>query len=234
MKKAFRIACSLILSLGLLVLSGCSESVKLSNQGQALVKYGQFPQAQEKLTQSLNYDYENAEAHYWLGRCYHAEGKIEKAIYQYSLAVRFVPSKDVYQVTYIKSLYNNGQKNEAFEAAQTFLRLTKKDPTYTQDKIVLAQHFAQSGMLDLAMMTCDYATVQDPGNASPVVAKADLYFKSGQKQVGVETLREAFRIDPYFPGLASRLGTHGLRVNIPQSDQKVRGGSPLEQQLSTL
>ena len=56
----------------------------------------------------------------------------------------------------------------------------------------------------------------EPDNAVPSIALADFYKAKGQSKLEISSLTEAFMINPYYPGLAYRLGTLDRRVKVPE------------------
>ena len=81
--------------------------------------------------------------------------------------------------------------------------------------MTIAKGFTEKGMDHQAIQVYKRAQELEPDNAVPSVALADFYKAKGQSKLEISSLTEAFMINPYFPGLAYRLGTLGLRVEVP-------------------
>lgn len=222
----------LIVGFALVLIGGCGlRAVRMNQQAQVYIDFGEYEKAEEVLIESFSPDHENPASHYWLGRCYEETGRPEKAIYEYALAVRFAPALDVAQVAYIKSLYRDGQIDQAHIAAQKYLEY-KEAPA--REIITLAKNFSDDNMSDLALITYRQAQKNEPDNARPLIEIAEFYFEQGEKQTGLDTLTQAFRVDPLYPGLAARLGSHGLRVSIPQPRIHPLAPTPLQRKLDDL
>ncbi len=68
----------------------------------------------------------------------------------------------------------------------------------------------------LQLLTLKYAIEAHPQSPPILIALADHYFNTDNKTAGIDHLVTAFKIAPTYPDLARRLGTYGLRVDIPQ------------------
>lgn len=223
---------SLVIGLALVMTGGCGlQAVRMNQQAQVYIDFGEYEKAEEILIDSFSPDHENPASHYWLGRCYEETGRPEKAIYEYALAVRFAPALDVAQIAYIKALYHDGQIDQAYIAARKYLEY-KEAPA--RNFITLARNFSDDDMPDLALMAYRQAQKNEPDNARPLIEIADFYFEQNEKQSAVDALKQAFRVDPFYPGLAAQLGSHGLRVNIPQPRIHPPSPTPLQRKLDDL
>lgn len=213
----------------LICVAGCGvDAVRMNQQAQIYMNHGEYEKAEEILVNSFDTDHENPASHYWLGRCYEQMGFQEKAIYQYGLAIRFTPSLDVAQMAYIKLLYQNGQIEEATQAALNYLE-HKDEPA--RDLVFIAESFTADQMPDLAIMSYRQAQKNEPDNPWPWIKMAEFYLAQQQKPQAVDALKQAFQIDPVYPDLARQLGAHGYRVNIPQPRIHPLPPTPLQREL---
>jgi tetratricopeptide (TPR) repeat protein len=222
----------LTILLALTLMGGCAlRSVRMNQKAQVYIQFGEYEKARNILIDSFKINHENPASHYWLGHCYEQTGQMEKAIYEYGLAVRFDPAMHLAQVSYIKALYRANQIDQAYIATQKYLE-HKEVPV--RDTIGLAEDFVSEDMFDLARMCYTQAQKNEPDNARPSVEIADFYFAQGQQHSAIEYLKQAFRIDPLYPGLARQLGSHGHRVDIPQPRIHPLPPSPLSQKLDAM
>ena len=72
------------------------------------------------------------------------------------------------------------------------------------------------GMDHQAVLVYKRAQEVEPDNPIPSIVLADFFKAKGQKNMEISSLKEAFIIDPYYPGLTRRLGELGLRVKMPE------------------
>jgi len=210
-----------ILIVGFLVLmcvAGCKstnplEAVRLNRQAQVYYNAGHIDPAMTLLLESVDYDYENPASHYWLGQCYEQKNNADKAIFEYEVAVRFSPSMELAQLALINVLHRQGRIDESVQATKVFC---KNKYGLACDIMTIAKGFADKGMDHQAIQVYKRAQEIEPDNAVPSIALADFYKAKGQSKLEISSLTEAFMIDPYYPGLAHRLGTLGQRVKVPE------------------
>ncbi|MBN1766163.1 MAG: tetratricopeptide repeat protein [Sedimentisphaerales bacterium] len=199
---------------GLLFCSGCTiEAVNLNRQAQVYLDYNHYDQAEELLKKSLEIDFENAASHFWLAQCYEATGQTQKAIWEYQDAVRFNPSFELGQMFYIRALYRDGQEEKSLEATKLFI---ENKEAAARDFIRIAQEFLANKMDKHAIIAYHGAARSEPHNPVPFLAVSEYYFDKGNTDKGTDYLVRAFKVDPYYPGIARKLGEQGLRVDIPQ------------------
>lgn len=210
-----------IVSIGVLILvcvTGCQstnplEAVRLNRQAQIYYQGGYIDQAMPLLQKSVDYDYENPASHYWLGQCYEQKNKLDKAIFEYEVAIRFAPSMELAQLALISALHRQGRIDESVQACKVFC---KNKYGLACDILTIAKDFADKGMDHQAVLLYKRAQEVEPDNAVPSIALADFYKAKGQSKMEVSSLTEALMINPYYPGLARRLGELGQRVKIPE------------------
>ena len=206
------------LVLALMAAAGCEPkamtAVRLNRTAQLYVDRGRCPDAQEVLLKSFEADHDNPTGHYLMGHCYEADGLIERALYEYRLAVRFDPSGRDYQLALITALERNGRSAEADEALHIFLKYRQGPVRHFLD---IAKEFQQRDMMRLRFMTLEYAAKVHPEEPRILIEMADYYFGKGEEMVGIDHLVQAFKLDPTYPGLSRQLGEHGMRVEIPEA-----------------
>ncbi len=225
MKPILRYTILLGLILAVCVLDGCAiDALQFNKKGRIHFHESEYPQAVQMLTKSIDLDYESSSSHYWLGKCYQAQGSMEKSIWEFELAVRFDPSMDKAQIAWFISLYKHGEVEKSYEIATNFLR-HKEAPAKNFAK--LGMHLLRIGMKDHGLMAFGRAKEVEPYNALPMVMLADYFLEQGNKENEIKYLVEAFQANPLYPDLGRRLGKEGYRVEIP----KQLAPRPIQEQL---
>ena len=216
-------------------MAGCGtqpfKAVHLNQKAKVYIEYHQYDTAMALLKKSLDSNHENSPSHYWLGHCYQATGNPDKAIYEYQLALRFDPALDLAQVALIKIYHQTGRIDEALLAAKKYFE--HKDAP-AREFIVIADDFAKDGMGNHVLLAYRQAQKLEPRNPVPAIAMADYYFKLGQTEPAIKSLSNAFKINPYYPGLAQKLGQHGMKVSIPAPKPYYPDRTNIEQKLRDL
>ena len=224
-----------LLLVAVALFAGCAaqpfKAVQLNQKAKVYIEYQQYDTAIALLKKSLDSNHENSPSHYWLGRCYQATGNLDKAIYEYQLALRFDPSLDLAQVALIKTYHQTGRIDEALLTAKKYFE--HKDAP-ARVFIVIADEFARDGMQDQVLLAYKQAQKLEPYNPVPAIAMADYYFTLGRTTPAVNSLSNAFRIDPYYPGLARKLGQHGMKVSIPTPKPYYPDRTDIEQKIRDL
>jgi tetratricopeptide (TPR) repeat protein len=230
MKNAYRVLVALILA-GVLWMGGCTvDAVRLNQKAQIYYDYNKYDEAIELLEKSVKADYENPASHYWLGRCFEAQGKLEKAIFEYGLAVRFGPSVDNLNIALVRALYNFGEQEKSMQATRQFLAHREGR---AGDFYYIAEQFHEQGMDDQAILAYQHAQQVEPRNPEPSLRLADFYQSLGEPELARNCLVQAMKIDPTYPGLARKLGEQHYQVEIPQPTQPAPP-SGMEEKLKNL
>ena len=218
----------------LLTLSGCVntlDAVRLNRQAQVYFNHNDYDNAEQLLQRSLDVDFENPASHYWLGRCYQVKGDQAKAIRQYRLAARFAPSMELAQMALIMALQRTGQAEESLQATDEYLS-HKEAPV--ADFLRLAGDFGAQDMPRHLVLASKAAAKAEPHNPQPLLFLADHYFEKNDTDQALGYLVKAFKVDPVYPGLARRLGEHGLRIDIPEPTFFPPPRSKVEQEIFEL
>ena len=218
----------------LLITGGCVntlDAVRMNRQAQVYFNHNDYDNAEQLLQQSLDVDFENPASHYWLGRCYQVKGNQAKEIRQYRLAAQFAPSMELAQMALIMALHRTGQTEKSLQATEQFLAHKEAPAT---DFLRLAADFDAQDMPRHLVLASKAAANAEPHNPKPLLFLADYYFEKDDADQGLEYLVKAFKVDPVYPGLARRLGEHGLRVDIPQPTFFPPPRSKVEQEIFEL
>lgn len=234
MQTYLRWAASGVLVLALAFCCGCRpssiEAVRLNQRGQIYFEHGRYEQAKELLLASIKADPENPASHYWLGRCYELEGDLTKAIWEYGLAVRFVPAMDVAHMALVTAYQRDGQAEESLRAARSWLAQTSVP---ARQIVWMAEVLDAQDMPEHAVAAYEAAQQAEPHNARPSVALAEYHLNKGDEKKGVAALIAASKIDPLYPGLAKQLGGYGYKIEIPEP-RIFQGPTDLEKEIYEL
>ncbi|MBN2210675.1 MAG: tetratricopeptide repeat protein [Sedimentisphaerales bacterium] len=189
------------------------DAVNYNRRAQVFFNNGDLTNAKEELRLSLDADYENPVSHYYLGKCFQAENNLEKAVYEYRLAVRFAPSMELAQTALIETLEIADQHEESLDCLKNWLNHAMMELLEYQR---IGAYFNEANMSDHAVLTWEAAVKAYPHNAEPCLSLADFYRDRNMKSKEIEWLTRAARANPFHPGLARRLGENNLRLNIPE------------------
>ncbi len=229
--KVYVTGAGILAGLILVLAAGCTiDSVRLNQRAQVYMEYGEYDKAEELLKKSLDNDHENPATRYWLGRCYQATGRKDRAIYEYSVAVRFAPSMETAQMAYINILHEDGREEESLQATKAYL--AHRD-MLMGEYVRIADNFREKGMDLHYVTTMQYAQEKYFKDPNPSLILAQFYTDKGDEEQANKALSRAFEIDPYYPGLTQKLGKKGYQVDIPEPPA-FHKASPLEKDLREL
>ena len=197
-----------------MIITGCGPTaISLNRDASAHLEVNEVPEAEALLQQSLDLNFEIPETHLILGQCFKQQGRYEKAIHEYRLAVKFQPSFVPAQIALIKTLNEDGQTIASTVQAKNFLAF-KTDSV--QGLIDIGDDFAEFKLHEQAIIAYKQAQKIQPQLADATVALGDYYFSIGQNEAGVQCYKEAFNINPIFPGLSRKLGEQGMKVDFTE------------------
>ena len=203
------------------------KATNLNQKGQVYFNYGQYAEAIASYKESLDIDFENSATHYWLGRAYQETADPQKAIEEYRLAVRFTPSMEVAQVALITTLHELGLLDESIIATKDFV---KYRTSQANDMVQIGQYFFSKQMEHQAIIVLGRAQELEPTNAAPSIILADYHQGKGDLEGEREAIMVAAAADPFYPGLAQRAGSLGIKIESPRP-LPYPNVNPLEQAL---
>jgi len=211
-----------------ILFTGCGPtSISLNNDAVAHLEVNEVSEAESLLQQSLNLNFENPQTHLYLGQCFKQQGRYEKAIYEYRLAVKFRPSFLPAQMALIKTLSEDGQPVASTVQAKNFLEFK----TDSVDSLIeIGNTFAEQKLHEQALIAYKQAHNINPNSAAGTVALGDYYFSIGQNEAGLQCYKDAFVIDPIFPGLSRKLGEQGMKVDFSDQLEEIKSPEETQQQ----
>jgi tetratricopeptide (TPR) repeat protein len=205
----FLIAFSLVLFC-LILITGCNEG----NQAKGINNAKQISAEEKKaqLLKSLDRKFENPDAHYELGRLYHAEGQWSQAEWRYHRALNFDPVHWQAQAAMVKLFIDSHEPGKSKNYADIYINKVSVSPTQS---LGLALAF-QNEHLDEYAMTCFQQALSLAPNSAEVHKKIGYFYLSrNDKERAKEYFTRSFQLDPRQPEVAGELGRLGVEVRIP-------------------
>ncbi|MCE5186441.1 MAG: hypothetical protein LLF76_09980 [Planctomycetaceae bacterium] len=196
----------LIAAAAMLTLSGCgwfSEN-QITNPSES--------QRQALLSQ-IDRKYENPAAHYKLGKLYHADGLLDKAEWEYRVAIGFDPVLYSAQAAVVKVLQDMKDTDKSKMAAQMYL---DQAAVSAQASLKLGRALQNEGLDTYALAAYQQAANLAPTSAVVFKQLGLFYLAKGDNARAEENLRRSIQLDPYQPDVAGELGRMGVMVQIPQ------------------
>ncbi|MHC5082512.1 MAG: hypothetical protein ACYTET_01035 [Planctomycetota bacterium] len=199
--------------IGMVAFSGCAW---FSDQGKTEDTLTSVADSQkQELTKQLDRKWANPEAHYQLGKLYHADGLLNKAEYHYRTAIGFDPVMYKAQGSIVKVLADQGDSARSKMAADMYMR---QAAVSAEPSLRLGRAFQEEKLDDYAIACYQQAANLAPN--SPVVFKQIGYFylAKGDNVQAEQYLRRSFQLDPYQAEVSGELGRMGVMVQIPRKE----------------
>lgn len=208
------------LLLTLLVAAGCNEAERSSVPAPILSS----EQRKGQLLRQLERRFENPQAHYELGRIYHADGLWVKAEAQYRTAVGFDPVLWSGEAAVVRLLIDAGNASKAARSADAAIE--RAQIFKVNALLELAKAFQEQRLDEYALKCHNRALAKAPESAA-VYKTIGYYYLSKHDLAKAEMyLRQSFEIDPYQAEVAGELGRLGIIVEVPGIN--VSPAAPLE------
>lgn len=206
-----------ILSLVLaLVFVGCESSSEIRDvaDGPADSELGQ----KEQLIKQIDHKYENPEAHYQLGKLSYAEGKLDKADFEYRVALGFNPVHYRAQAGVVKV----ASEQEQVERAQIIAELYISQAAVSAPASVrLGKAFQSEGLGEYALSCYYQAMGLKPKSPEPYKLLGYYYLGENDQVRAEENFRRSFELDPYQSDVSGELGRMGVIVGLPRKTDTV-------------
>ncbi len=169
-------------------------------------------QRTEILLRQIDVKYENPQAHYELGRIYHASGLWKKAEEEYRVAVDFDPVLWDAEASRVKVFLDRGDEAGSKEAAAAAIDRA----TLSAEMLLgLAEAFEKEYFDDYALKCHSEALALAP-DSPDVYKRIGFYYLTKRDRSRAEAnLRRSFQLDPYQPDVAGELGRLGVIVEVP-------------------
>jgi len=210
----------LLIAVGLtLVTAGCNEKQKTATGEKVSDKElsGESEQQKEKLMQEIDKKYENAKAHYELGKVYHSQGLWDKAEWEYNKALAFDPMHHEAQASMVKLLVDRNDKTKSEAIADMYISQASVSAKHS---LILGRAFQARGLDECALACYRQAHNMAP-NSVAINKQLGYYYLLRKDNANAEMyLRKTFELDPSQAEVAGELGRLGVQVQLPTKEAK--------------
>ena len=171
------------------------------------------------LLKKLERKYENAQAHFELGRLHQRDGLWIQAEQEYSIALSFDPVHREAQAAKIKVLLDSGDTSRAEILSDEYIN---QAAISALGSLKLALAFQGHG-LDEYALTCYQQALRLAPNSARVNRQIGYYYLSkGNKIRAQDYLTRSFQLDPMQPEVAGELGRLGVSIRVPTVSVKAK------------
>jgi len=195
------------------LLGGCGGKNKAPKE------VGKTP-AEKKKTEMLKRvenKYEDADAHFKLGRLYQADGLLSQAENQYSIALSFDPAHRQAQAARVKVLISSVEKAKARVLAEEYI---ERAAVSAAASLQLALAFQEQGVDDYALKGYQQALHMAPNSAKINKQIGYYYLSKGERDLAREYLSRSFQLNKNQPEVSGELGRLGVAVQRPRKVEK--------------
>ncbi len=171
----------------------------------------------EKLKARIEKNYQDAEAHYKLGRIYQKQGLWSQAEFEYNVTLSFEPTHREAQAGVVRALKEMGDENRAQMAADIYMNQVSGS---AKESLLLAIAFQHQDLENLAIKCYRKALNLAPDSYKVNRQMGFYYLNKGDKAKAQQYLTRSFQINPNQPEVAEELGKMGVQVQIPKQKEK--------------
>jgi tetratricopeptide (TPR) repeat protein len=196
----------------ILLLGGCNGKAK-EPQG---VDKAVSEKKKAELQQQINRKFEDAEAHFQLGKLYQADGMWAKAENEYGTALNFDPVHRQAQAARVKVLVSGGDAAKSKLLAEEYI---KQASITAAASLQLALAFQEQGLDEYALKSYQQALYMAPDSAKINRQIGFYYLSKGNKEQAREYLSRSYQLNPNQPDVAGELGRLGVAVRIPRKTE---------------
>jgi tetratricopeptide (TPR) repeat protein len=201
-----------ILSLLLvLILVGCKSTPKAPDAANEEVFVEMSPKAQ--LVEQIDRKYESPEAHYQLGKLAYAEGQLDKADFEYRVALGFNPVHYRAQAGVVKVAAEQKQTERAQVIAELYVN---QAAVSAPASLRLGKAFQNEGLGEYALSCYYQASGLTPKSPEPYRLLGYYYLGENDQVRAEENFRRSFELDPYQTDVSGELGRMGVIIGLPR------------------
>jgi tetratricopeptide (TPR) repeat protein len=171
----------------------------------------------QALLAEIERKYENPGAHYKLGKLYHADGLLDKAEWEYRVAIGFDPVLYSAQAAVVRVLQDMKALDKSRMAAEMY---TDQAAVSAEASLRLGRALQNEGLDGYALTAYQQAANLAPNSAVVFKQLGFFYLAKGDNARAEENLRRSIQLDPYQPDVSGELGRMGVVVQIPQRQPK--------------
>ncbi|MBN2183625.1 MAG: hypothetical protein JW715_17080 [Sedimentisphaerales bacterium] len=199
--------------LSIILLAGCQKTATNDN----IIQRKSPEERKAELLKSLGKNFENADAHYELGKLYHAERQWSEAEWRYKKALSFDPVHWPAQAAMVKLFIDCQDPVKARNYADIYINNASSSPSQSLDLALAFQHEG----LDLYAMNCFQQALNLAPNSPEIHKKIGYYYLSrNDKAQAKEYFTRSFQLNPNQPEVAGELGRLGVEVRIPSKTEQ--------------
>ncbi len=217
-----QISIGLALLACILLLGGCNGKAKEPKGVGTSVSEKQ----KAELQQQINRKFEDAEAHFKLGKLYQADGQWAQAENEYGTALNFDPVHRQAQATRVKVLTSGGDAAKSKLLAEEYI---KQASISAAASLELALAFQEQGLDEYALKSYQQALYMAPDSAKINRQIGFYYLSKGDKNSAREYLSRSYQLNPNQPDVAGELGRLGVAVRIPPKTGKSTDAKKLDE-----
>ena len=169
-----------------------------------------------ELLRRIERNYEDADAHYELGKLYQLDGLWNKAEFEFNRAVGFNPALWRAEAAIVKVLIQSGSEERARLAAEHCMN---RSSFSAESSVLLGKGFQKEELDDYALACYQQALSLAPESAGIHKQIGYYYLSKGNLAMAEEYLRRSFQLDRYQPEVAEELGRLGVAIEIPRKTE---------------
>lgn len=172
-----------------------------------------------RLQQEIDRNFDSPEAHYQLGKIYQGEGLLDRADWEFTLALQFDPVMYKAQAAKVRVYQDMRRLDRSKLAAELYMNQAAAS---AEASTMLGRGFQQEGLDEYALACYQQALARVPNSAALHKQIGYYYLGKGDLVRAEEYLRRSVQIDPYQPEVAEQLGRMGVVIQVPQRPENAR------------
>lgn len=207
MAKSFRmLMAGLVL---LVIVGGCDLNRK---KGKEVVAPTNEELKRAEVNKRLEKKWDDANAHYELGKIYMADGMLSQAENEFAIALGYDPVHWDSAAATIRALTDSDQNIKATILAENYIRRGRYSASAS---LLLGKAFQKENLDEYALSCFDQALRIAPDSAG-LNKEVGFYYLSKKDEIrAADYLRRSFDIDPRQADVARALGKLGVSVELP-------------------
>ena len=202
-----------------LISAGCNEKQKTATGEKTSDKEltGEADKQKAVLLKELDKKYDNAKAHYDLGKLYHSQGMWDNAEWEYNKALAFDPMHHDAQASIVKLQVDKGDTAKSAVIADMYMSQASVSAKHS---LLLGRAFQDRGLDEYALACYKQAHNLMP-NSVQINKQLGYYYLLKKDNANAEMyLRKSFELDPSQAEVAGELGRLGVQVQMPSKEAK--------------
>jgi Flp pilus assembly protein TadD len=198
-----------------LITAGCNEKQQKTATGEKISDKeltGETDKQKTVLLKELDKKYDNAKAHYKLGKLYHSQGLWDNAEWEYNKALAFDPMHHDAQASMVKLLIDKGDTAKSEVIADMYISQASVSAKHS---LLLGRAFQDRGLDEYAVVCYKQALNLAPNSVAINKQLAYYYLLKKDNASAEMYLRRTFELDPSQAEVAGELGRLGVQVQVP-------------------